>query len=535
MHPSCVDVAYFTPEIALSQELHTYAGGLGTVADAIAKAAHTLNYPLAIVTILWQQGYYDQIVGNYSMEVRHTNYRYDFLEDTGVRVSVGVHTNPAVEIKVWKLPEKRYGTCPVYFLDTNLPKNDELAKLITRNLYGGDEKRRLATEIVLGIGGMRALDALDIHPRLYHLNEGQSVLAGIELLRKERASGKNFDEALARVREKVVFTTHTPERAGNEEHHIKLMQEMRCFPGISQSEVLLLGGSGGDVFNMTAFGLRTAQRANGVSRKHTELAQQMWHWVGGCPIIEVLNGVADDWQHPAFANAATALELDAAKYEPKQKLFRYVEARTGRLFNPDILTAVWARRFSEYKRPTLIFQDMHFLEPLFRTGRLQLIVAGKPHYHDGAMMDRWNEIRGRSVYLPSLVILENYEREQSALLKEGADLWIQTSRYPREACGTSGMAANLNGTMILSTKDGWLGQMPKEHHFLYGADHAGPTDAEQDYRDLQSLKELLLRVLDLYYLDPDAWYKKAFAAKQYAEKYLTGERMLRDYDEKLYR
>lgn len=529
-----VRVAYFCTEIAVSQDIHTYAGGLGVVADAMAKAAY-INFPMVVVTVLWRQGYYEQRLEKYGMKTEFVDYHYDnILEDTGVVVDVQVHTNPAVHIKVWRLPPEIYRTCPVYFLDTDIPKNDDLARLITRNLYEGDERRRLASEIVLGIGGVRTLRALEIHPDIFHLNEGLCVLGGVELLREQMEEKQlPFPDALKAVKKQVVFTTHTIESAGNEVHSIDLMTEMGCLAGITRKEAEELGGNDG-LFNMTVCGLRLAIKANGVSRSHVKEANKIWHWVERKEmLIPVLNGVATDWQCQEFRVAKTPKEIEIAKEFYKRELLSFIVRHTGKLFSKDVFTITWARRFAAYKRPTLIFRDLSFIEQLLRTNLIQLIFAGKPHYQDLDMINRWNEIYGRCLYLPNLTILPNYEREMSLLLKAGSDAWLQSPEKPREACGTSWMAANLNGTPALSTKDGGILEA-SPGNFLYGTDYPIHGAGEQDYQDFLSLKETVLEASKFFYTNKEGWYQRALEAKKFAEENLTGERMLRDYNELMY-
>ena len=532
------NVAYFTPEIAIHQDLHTYVGGLGVVAGGMAYSAHRLNFPLVIVSILWRQGYYEQETDEYGMKVSFNDYFYeDLLEDTGVTVCVRVHTNPAVAVKVWRLPPGRFGACPVYFLDTDTEGNDELARSITRNLYHPDEGRRLATEIVLGIGGVRALRALGFRPESWHLNEGHSVLAGIELLREKMAEeGTGFDEGLRAVKDQVVFTTHTPELAGNEEHHVDEMMRFGCFQGLSRKEAVFLGG-GGDIFNMTACGLKISRLTNAVSRLHSETANRMWSGVEGrAPIIEVLNGVDREfWQEKEFKEAQTPQALREAKRKYKRRMLEYAEIHSGKLFEEDIFTIVWARRFAEYKRADLFFNDEgEWIEALLWSKEIQVIYAGKPHYQDQDMIDVWGKLRRKSFHLPGFAILPGYELGLSKILKAGADLWVHTHRRPQGACETSWMSALLNGARVCSTKDGGPLEGPKEV-FLYGVDHAFPDRAEQDWLDFCSLKETIEMAADKFYHAPDEWYREALEAKWFAEKFLTSDRMLRDYVEKMYR
>lgn len=527
-------------EAMLGQKFHTYAGGLGVVQAGLMKSAGRADWPINMygLGILWKQGYYDQKIGPEGMIVDHITRHYDFLEDTGVRVKLEINGYENF-VKVWRLKPEVFGTAPMFFLDTDIDGNDHLARCTTRRLYGGNEDTRLAQEIVLGIGGVRAFEALGISVDLWHGHEGHTTLLAIELLRRHMASGLNFKEAREATKKQFVYTTHTPELAGNEEHNADLMLRMGCFPGLSREQALMLGGDPfrPDVFNMTVAGLRLSRKANAVSKRHLETTLQMLRWVEDkCPLIAITNGVDSDWQYPEFADAQTWQAIQAAKEKYQGKLLAYIRKRTGKDFKPDVLTIVLARRFHEYKRIGLIFMDWQWLERLLWQNKLQIIVAGKPHPYDRDAINTFNDIYKKSLKVPNLVVLGGYERNQSEILKAGADLWLQTPRPPQEACGTSWISAKMSGALVMSTRDGGILESTNEKSgFYFGAAQHFPTVGERDTADLRDCQRVLEgEVIPMFYEDEQQWCQKALAAKKDAEQNFTSDRTLKDYIDQLY-
>lgn len=533
-----INVASLCFEAMLGQKFHVYAGGLGVVQAGLLKSAGRKDWPVNFygLGILWKYGYYEQKIGASGMEARYTARHYDFLKDTGVRVEVNINGHPNL-IKVWHLKPEIFKTAPAYFLDTDIEENDELARSITRHLYGGNEETRLAQEIVLGIGGVRAFKALGIPIDIYHGQEGHSTLAAIEILREYLASGLNFDSAMKAVKERFVFTTHTPELAGNESHPLDLMLKMGCFPGIPKEHILQIGGhpSNHGRFNMTVGSFRLAKISNTVSKLHLETACQMWYGIEKlCSLIPVTNGVDEDWQYPEFAKADDPSVMALAKKKYKERLLGYIENRAGKKFKEDVLTIVWARRFTDYKRPWLIFMDWPWLRKLLQEGKIQLIIAGKPHPHDRPAINFFNWVYEKSSEVPNLAVLSGYEYNQSKILKAGADVWLFTSRRPREACSTSGMSAVLDGAINLASRDGWYDEISDEYYFPYGMNYPR-REGEQDTFDFQDLQRVLEdKVLEMYYNNKEGWYLKALLAKQFVEKNFSSDRTLKEYIDLMY-
>ncbi|MCI0547570.1 MAG: alpha-glucan family phosphorylase, partial [Candidatus Rokubacteria bacterium] len=443
-------VAYFSMEFGLHAEFPTYSGGLGVLAGDFMKAAGDLGLPVVGIGLRWRQGYTIQHIGpnGHPVDEWH-DHRADFLEDMGARVRVRVGVRE-VECRIWRVG--RYRIAPLYLLEPVDPRD----AWITRRLYDTGPDCRVAQEMLLGIGGVRALQALHLPVRLYHFNEGHAVFGGLELIADRMEAGRRFEDAWAAVRERVVFTTHTPVPAGNEVHSLAHLQRLGAGCELVASELRRIGG---DPFNMTAAGLRLAHRANAVSQLHGQTARGMWsHVEGAAPIIAITNGVhVGTWQDARIPAALGNDEsLRAARRAMKDELLAAIEARSRVRLHREALTVGFARRAATYKRANLILRDPERLAPLLKERRVQLVFAGKAHPADTEgkavvaglveTIRQWPE---------SIVFLENYDMELGRLLTRGSDVWLNNPRRPLEACGTSGMKAAMNGTLNLSILDGW--------------------------------------------------------------------------------
>jgi glycogen phosphorylase len=530
-------VAYFCMEYGIDQSMRLYAGGLGILAGDYIKAAGNLKLPMVAVGLLYQYGYYDQIIGsNGNVAIQYSQRHYNFLKDTGVRVTVQVHGHD-VKVAAYELPPNIFGTCPLYLLSTNLPENDELSKSITHNLYEGIEATRLAQEIILGVGGVKVLHTLGHKIDTYHFNEGHAVLAGFELIREFMEEGMTFEEAHVAARKKIVFTTHTPVKAGNEEHPLSLMTKMTCFPGnISYEQAKLIGG---DPFNMTVAGLKLSSLANGVSQLHAETARKMWSWVDdACPIIGITNAIhRESWQDPQFALTKTPAQALNRKDEMRAELVEYIREQMGILLDKDVLTICWARRFADYKRAWLILKDKERLKKLLDDHKIQIIFAGKPHPDSRDAHELFNDILALSRELQGLVILPGYEIALSRILKQGSDIWLNCPRRPLEASGTSGMSAGLNGALHFSTFDGWWveGYIPGQTGWVIGDDQVPETVEEQDQKDYRSMMDTLENeIIPMFYGNQQEWGRRMLLARHVAESQFTSNRMILEYYARLY-
>lgn len=535
---SLAHVAYFSMEMAIDQSLHTYSGGLGFLSGSHMLSAGSLGLPMVGVTVLWSQGYGEQYIDdNNQVQIRYEHREYDFLVDTGIIVEVEIFGQP-VKIKALKLEKETFGTCPVYFLTTDIDENPEETRKLTHKLYDGEERIRISQEIILGIGGMRVLKAAEDIVDIVHMNEGHALPAVFEMLND---NGYNYDL----IRQKTVFTTHTPVAAGNETHNIHLLMEAGFFAGMSFEDALRLGG---EEFSLTVAALRMARLANGVSQLHGLVANNMWQWVEGrCPITAITNATnLKYWQDTRVKNAikdnADDERLLSIKRDMKQELFDYIQKTRGKTFDPDVLTIVWGRRFTEYKRPTLIFSNPDRVKKLLKEKKIQLIFCGKFHPKDTRGRELFNELLGYSKELEGMAVLSEpgYELELSGLLKRGSDLWLNTPVRPLEASGTSGMSANMNGTLHFSIMDGWA--VEGTYHNLNGflINHQGhqmeylnPEDRHRsDYESM--MRQLEDTIIPMFYNDKTKWVELMRQAIHTSSSYFDSNRMALEYYTRLY-
>jgi starch phosphorylase len=521
-------VAYFSMEYGLHEEFHSYAGGLGILAGDFMKSAGDLRLPVVGVGLRWAQGYTIQRIGpDGTPQDEWHEQSTEGLVDTGAQVRVRVATRE-VECRIWRV--MRYGVAPLFLLDPTDPRDG----WITRRLYDTRPDCRIAQEMLLGIGGVRALRALHLPVTLYHFNEGHAVFAGVELIAERMEAGMGFEGAWRAARERIVFTTHTPVPAGNEAHALVDLRRLGAGCELVESELRAIGG---DPFNMTVAGLRLARLANAVSALHGETARRMWaHVEGAAPIIAVTNGVhVGTWQDarvPASLGSDEALR--ALRRRLKQDLLAEVEARTRVRLGADTLTIGFARRAATYKRPDLLLRDPERLAPLLKDRRLQLIFSGKAHPADEAgkavvallieTIRQWPE---------SIVFLENYDMALARLLTRGSDVWLNTPRRPLEASGTSGMKAAMNGVLNLSVLDGWWPE-GCQHGVTGWAIGSGADETDPDEADLRALYDTLEGEVLPAFADPDRWTGMMRASIRMATERFSSDRMVREYFARLY-
>jgi starch phosphorylase len=521
-------VAYFSMEFGLHEEFPSYAGGLGILAGDFMKSAGGLGLPVMGIGLRWAQGYTVQRIGPDGYPVDHwQDHHADFLGDTAVRVRIRIGSRE-VECCVWRVG--RYPIAPLFLLEPTDPRD----RWITRRLYDTRPDARVAQEMLLGIGGVRALQALHLPVDLYHFNEGHAVFAGIELIAGRMETGMSFREAWQAARRSIVFTTHTPVPAGNEIHALAELRRLGAGCELVDAELREIGG---DPFNMTVAGLRLARLANAVAQLHGETARAMWaHVEGAAPIIAITNGVhVGTWQDPRIAGAAGAPEaLRAARGALKRELLAAVEARTGVRLRRDALTIGFARRAAAYKRPELVLRDPDRLAPLLRERRMQLIFAGKAHPADEAgkaMIARLIETTRR--WPESMVFLENYDMGLARLLTRGCDVWLNNPRRPMEASGTSGMKAAMNGVLNLSVLDGWWPE-GCQHGVTGWAIGDGGNGPDQDEKDARALYDTLEDEVLPTFADPAGWTRMMAAAIRMGVERFSSDRMVGEYFGRLY-
>jgi glycogen phosphorylase len=530
-------VAYFSMEIAIDQSLRTYSGGLGFLSGSHMRSAGRLNLPMVGISILWGFGYGDQQIGaDGKVEIVYQKRDYPFLVDKGIIIEVPIFSQ-MVKVKALYLEPSTFDTVPIYFLTTDIPENPPEIREWTNTLYDGDHRVRVAQEVILGTGGYRVLKAAGESFDMIHLNEGHALPAIFAM--KDDLNGD-----MAKVREATVFTTHTPVPAGNEVHDVKLLADAGFFgKTTSVEDAIQLAGKD---FSLTVAALKCSRLANGVSQLHGLVANDMWKDVPNrCPIIAITNATSlHYWQDARLHNLSNPDKLVDLKREMKQELFDYVEKSTGKVMDPDVLTVVWARRFTEYKRPTLIFKDMARIKKLFQEKRIQLLYAGKFHPNDTAGRDLFNQVIELSRDIPELAILTGpgYELELSGLLKRGADVWLNTPIRPLEASGTSGMSANMNGAIHFSIYDGWAveGTFEGINGYLInhtaGKEYAYANNTVRDEADYNSMMDILEnKIIPTYYSNKREWTKLMAQSIRSSQSYFDSDRMAIEYFVRLYK
>lgn len=524
-------VAYFCMEYGLHEDFRIYSGGLGILAGDILKAAKDGGYPMVGIGILWRQGYVAQKLDTDGrvMDI-FRDYRYDFLEDTGVSVKVRIRGRQ-VEAKVWCCT--RYGNVPLYLLDANVPGNQDA--LLTGQLYGWFAEERVAQEMLLGIGGIKALKKLGIKPDIYHFNDSHPVFAGIELIRQRMDDdGMSFEKAWEKTRKKIVFTTHTPVVAGNETHDHEMLKYMGAYNGLTHGQMLRLGG---DPFSMTVAGLKLSKIANAVSELHEKTARRMWRDVSGASeIVSVTNGVHNGtWQdHRIIEAYGRKNGLWNVHQQLKREMLQEVEKRNRVKLMEDVLTIGFARRAAPYKRSDLIFADEETVGDLFREGKLQIIFSGKAHPNDLEGKKIVENLHAMSEKYPdNVVFLQDYDMKIGRLLTRGCDVWLNNPVRPMEASGTSGMKAAMNGVLNLSILDGWWpeGCVHGENGWQFGE---GLEDAGDD-ADAAALYNVLLdEVVPTYYKNPNRWEKMMEKSIEMSQYQFSAIRMVEEYYKKIY-
>jgi len=530
-------VAYFSMEFAVDQALKTYCGGLGYLAGSHMRSAFALKQNLIGVSILWKYGYYDQVRNSEGLLVpAFTRKRYFFLKDTEVTVTVRIDQAP-VHVKAYLLHPVVFGTAPILFLSTDIPENDYLSRTITHHLYDPNESTRIAQTIVLGVGGALVLDALRITPDVYHMNEGHSVTLGFYLFERY--------QSMEEVRKHLVFTTHTPEPGGNEVHKISFLKEMSFFYTLQEAKVRTLLDLHGEDFNYTEAALKFSGKANGVSKLHAKIANQMWSGILGTGHILSITNAQNKayWRDDALDKAIAAYDnktIAARKKELKRDLFKVVADQCGKIFDENILTIVWARRFSGYKRPDLIMTDLNrFITLVNNTEQpVQIIWAGKPYPEDGDEINKFNYIINQTAELPNCAVLFGYEMALSAMLKKGSDVWLNTPRKYHEASGTSGMTAAMNGSINVSIPDGWVPEfaVDGENCFLIKtADDGLPVEQMDKIEHDNLLDKLTEVVIPMYYQDEQQWLNIVKKAAADIVPPFDSGRLAHEYYELLYK
>lgn len=531
-------VAYFSMEFAVHQPLKIYSGGLGFLSGSHLRSAYELRQNLIGVGILWKYGYYDQARNqDQTLQVTWMEKNYSFLEDTGIKFQIIIHDHP-VWVKVFYLNPETFKTAPLFLLSTDLPENDYVSQTITHRLYDANVATKVAQFILLGVGGAKLIDELNFNPERYHLNEAHGVSSVFYLYKKFG----NVEE----IKKRLVFTTHTPEEAGNEKHDINLCHKMSYFCGLGLDEVRKLTGLQDDQFNHSLVALRFAHIANGVSALHGEVSRQMWgKYPGICPIISITN--AQNWTYWADKQLYRAADesndtwFDDRKKYLKKRAFEIVADQTGKVFDPNVLTIVWARRFAGYKRAEFLTRDKARFEKLLSSTKypVQIIWAGKPYPMDYPAINEFNNLVHLSKNYKNVAVVIGYELTLSKRMKQASDIWLNNPRVPREASGTSGMTAAMNGGINFSTDDGWIPEFMDHGHngfVVPKGDYAHMNVQQQDDYDYNKLYDILENeILPLYYDNYDTWRQVAKNGMRDVRFRFEAGRMATEYYELLYK
>ncbi len=530
--------AYFSMEFAIHQPLKIYSGGLGFLAGSHLRSAYELRQNMIGVGILWKYGYYDQARNqDQTLQVTWMEKMYSFLEDTNIKFQIMIHEHP-VWVKAFYLNPSTFNSAPLFLLSTDLPENDYVSQTITHRLYDANVATKVAQFILLGVGGAKLIDELGFNPDVYHLNEAHGISSAFYLLNKYKS--------LAKVKERLVFTTHTPEEAGNEKHDIYLCHKMSYFCGLSIDEVRKLTGITDDQFNHSLTALRFARKANGVSALHGVVSREMWkNYEGICPITSITN--AQNWTYWADKQMYKAMEAkDDVVYDDRKKFlkkraFEIVADQTGKVFDPNVLTIVWARRFAGYKRAGMLTYDMDRFEKMLNNTKypVQIIWAGKAYPVDHPAISEFNNLVHLSKNYKNVAVLVGYELALSKRMKQASDVWLNNPRVPREASGTSGMTAAMNGAVNFSTDDGWIPEFINHGNngfVVPKADYENMTQHEQDEYDLNKAYEILeQQIIPMYYDNFDTWRQIMKNGMMDVRFQFDSNRMAHEYYEIMYK
>jgi glycogen phosphorylase len=517
-------IAYFSMEIGINERIPTYSGGLGVLAGDTLKTCADLNIPIVGITLLSENGYFYQKIDDQGNQIE-LPYRFnveDFLEPLPTMITAPIEDRD-VKIRIWYFTVKGINDymVPVFFLDTNVEGNTEWDRSLTKYLYGGDLKYRLAQEIVLGIGGVRAVHKLGYRNiEKYHMNEGHAAFGTLELY-------KNFKK-IEEVRKRCVFTTHTPVPAGHDQFDLELAKSML---GDFLPQSILQDITFNNRLNMTRLALFFSNYVNGVARKHGEVSRQMFP---GHNIDTITNGVnthrwvSDPFQQlfdkhmpywrsdPYVLRSALGIdktEIWDAHMQAKRTLIDFINNRYNTGMNYDYFTMGFARRQTPYKRPELLVSDPNRLQQISENvGPIQIVYAGKAHPKDQygkelikKIISVKNTIDGNI----KMVFIHNYDITIGKLLVAGVDLWVNTPRRPMEASGTSGMKAAMNGVPQFSTLDGWWieGRIENITGWAIGSrkSNEGESDDDADRQDLYDKLEHV--IIPKYYRDRDNWIR----------------------------
>lgn len=551
-------IAYFSMEIALQNDIPTYSGGLGVLAGDTMRSATDLDLPVVAVTLVSRAGYFRQQIdpdGRQKEQPMHWQPE-DHAESLNAKVAVIIE-NRVVWICAWLyiLQGHMNGQQPIILLDTDVAENSAEDRQITDTLYGGDSNYRFKQEIVLGIGGVRLLQALGFEIRQYHMNEGHSALLGLELLRRLKYPGEDLRPGeppydIPRVRELCCFTTHTPVEAGHDRFSYELVDRvLNDFVDIATLKHL----AGDESLNLTRLALNLSEHVNGVAKRHAEISRKMFP---GYRVKAVTNGVhPHTWTSPSFAKlydhhlpgwchepellvradcCISDEEVLAAHQLAKISLIDKIRALTGTKFDKHIPTFGFARRMTAYKRPDLLFTDIERLKNIACDQPFQIVLAGKAHPHDEGGKQLIELLHRHIRELDGIInmtFLPGYDMDIARSMVAGVDVWLNTPLRPMEASGTSGMKAAFNGVPNLSVLDGWWIEGCIEGVTGWAI---GDSVKSANGNDALALYDQLEQVVLPLYLDQARWVKVMKGAICKNASFFNSHRMMRRYTTEAY-
>jgi glycogen phosphorylase len=516
-------IAYFSMEIGINPEISTYSGGLGVLAGDLLRSAADLNVPITGLTLLYKEGYLKQKIDSDGNQIEESEFwaPEKILKKLPNKISVTIRGREVVVgCWIYELRGIKGNTIPILFLDTDNPENSDSDKKITSHLYGGDDEYRLVQEIVLGIGGVRMLENLGCQIDKYHMNEGHSGLLALEVYKKFSRN------KIENVRNKCVFTTHTPVPAGHDQFDRRLVEDVLLgdIPNEVREEIFLNGK-----LNMTYLGLRFSGHINGVAKKHEEVSKKMFpgyhiesitngvhsHFWTSHPFRELFDKYIPNWKEDSFnlryIMSVPKEKIWKAHMKSKEEMISFVNKEYNQKFNPKIFTIGFARRATGYKRANLIFSDTKKLVSIAQKfNGLQIIFSGKAHPRDTEGKEIIKNIIQKSGELKDKIkifYIPDYNIKIAKLLVSGVDLWLNTPLRPKEASGTSGMKAAHNGIPHFSVLDGWWleGHIENVTGWSIGChpDSSIENKPEDDIEDLYAKLEYL--ILPTYYGSRDKW------------------------------
>jgi starch phosphorylase len=527
-------IAYFSMEVAIDQRIPSYSGGLGVLAGDTIRSCADLGVPLVGLTLLSRKGYFFQKLDPEENQIEEpVNWPVDdFMEPLPERAVLTLNGRK-VTVRPWRyIVEGADGReLPVLFLDADLEENDPLDRELTSYLYGGDARYRLCQEAILGIGGVKLLSAMGYNPKRYHINEGHAALAILEL-------SKRIGD-LSEVRKRLVFTTHTPVPAGHDKFPRSLVEEV--LGNYLRGEEIGAICPNGEL-NMTALALEHSHYVNGVAKRHGEVSRDMFpgyqidsitngvhhvFWASG-PFRELYDSHIPDWRQSPFslryAISLPSEELFQAHMRAKRALIDHVNRIENVGMDRDVFTLGFARRFTRYKRPYLLFTDLERLKSM----DMQIVLAGKAHPRDEEGKGEIKKIlRSIEGLRPKAAFLENYDLELAKLMTAGSDLWLNTPLIPNEASGTSGMKAALNGVPSLSVLDGWWLEGHIENVTGWSIGKAQRSDDKRDAEDMYD--KLERAILPMFYENRNSWIELMKRTIAINGSFFNSHRMIQQY------